>query len=84
MDNTLLKTSIYWPSEEIVRFEVKVGVCKKFAKRSSHFMQKNHAKQQCQTAIFYVRLSSCHHGNDSVAWKCAVTSVPDISVLGHG
>ena len=28
----LLQTSVYWPSEEIVRFEIEIGVYEKFAK----------------------------------------------------
>ena len=31
-DNTSLETSIHWPSEEIFRFEIEVGVYEKFAK----------------------------------------------------
>ena len=31
-DNTSLEMSIHWPSKEIVRFEIEVGVCEKYAK----------------------------------------------------
>jgi len=45
-------------------------------KCNSHFTQK-----LCQAANYYTTLMS--HGDDRAACKCAVTSVPDISVLGH-
>jgi len=68
---------------EIVRLEIEVRVYKKLQKCDSHFTQKNRAKQQCQAAAFYARLTLLHCGNDSVCGECVVTSVPDISVLCH-
>jgi len=44
-------------------------------------MQKS-SKQQRQATTYYMKLK-CHHGNCSMACECAVTSVPDISVLGQ-
>jgi len=32
MDNTSLETSVHWPSEEMARFNIEVGVYKKFEK----------------------------------------------------
>ena len=78
-----METSVYWPSGEIVRFEVKVGVCDKFARNVTAISRTNHAKQPRQAVTYYTRLTSRRHDDDSVACKCAVTLVPDISVIGH-
>jgi len=40
MDNVSLETSVHWLSEEIVRFEIEVGVNDKYAKIQQSF----HAK----------------------------------------
>jgi len=42
MDNILLETSVCWLSEDIVNFEIKVGVYKKFAKNATVISLRNH------------------------------------------